>query len=87
MKHDWKCWLDGDAEDDATDVLNCWDAEEAAREFVDGLVSSPDWCDRIDGEAFVVHVRADDGTVSKWTVHAVTSVDVHASEFAEGEDR
>lgn len=73
MTH-YRCWNDGDSEDDAT-LLECGTAEDAAEQFVDGLVCLPDWADRIDGEPFKVRVRDDvDGEMTTWEVQATSSV-------------
>ena len=82
MTREWKCWTDEiSCEEDADDVLGCLDAEEAAREYVGGLIQFPDWQDRIDGDPFVVHVISGTGERSRWSVRAVASVDVHAEEI------
>lgn len=75
----YRCWNDGDSEDDAT-LLECDSAEDAAEQFVDRLVCFPDWADRIDGEPFKVRVRDDvDGEMTMWEVQATSSVHCFAS--------
>lgn len=80
MTH-YRCWHDGDAEEYAH-LLECDSAEDAAEQFVNGLVCFPDWSDRIDGDPFKVHVRDDvDGELTTWEVQATSSVHCSAEQI------
>ncbi len=81
----YRCWNDGDIEDAAT-LLECDSAEDAAEEFIDGLVCSPDWSHRINGDPFKVHVRDSlGGEMTTWEVQATSYVHCSAVQIEDGE--
>lgn len=71
-RRDWKCWHADDGEDGAVDVLICYTAEQAAREFVDQALSSGDYTDCVDNYPLPVMVKSDSGSVGKYEVEVET---------------
>lgn len=84
---EFKCWFGDETEDDAQDVfMPRDDAEGAAEEFVEARhnASGPDWQDTINGDPVRVHVRHPvTGTVHRFDVRVVSSIDYYADEVEE----
>lgn len=76
---DWKCWLDGDSENGAVDVLGSSNAERAAREFVDYMLGNGDCTDCVDNYPLDVFVKSDDGSVEKFEVTVETERRISAN--------
>lgn len=83
MLKNYKCWVpgDGEAEDDATDMIGYCDHEDAAQSFVDAEWSGREWHHHVDGDPILVHVVGDgERGVRAFNVRLVTSVDALADE-------
>jgi len=78
-RREWKCWFADESEDGAVDVLGCYTAEQASREFVDQALSGGDYSECVDNYPLTVMVRSDSGSVEKYEVTVETIRQISAN--------
>lgn len=77
MSNEFYVWASEDDEKGATLVINCPNAEAAAREFVKGAHADFDYSDEVE-----VLVKDQAGNLTKWVVTAEETIVFHANQVA-----